>query len=688
MAKLAKSSSADDFSLRDGTLKFGRRRVLQHVPTNFTIVKTVDHAGVFLRFAATQAHSQILSPVGNITGLLRFTSSHRDEPFWMVPQAGTMVADVGLETQWLLAERDAGDCVMLVPLMDGPFVFTLRGARDGLQIAGETGDPEIRGRGGVALFVGVGSDPYEMVALAARAVMKQLGTGRLRADKPTPDFANEFGWCTWDSFYKKVSAARVRRGLESFHEGGVEPRMLILDDGWQDYKKTRTGEERLVSFEPNPARFGGDLRPTIRLAKKQFRVCTFLVWHALIGYWGGVDGAALPSYEVRDQHRSFGPALLQMHPHLNTQYWGDVVGTIPPGRIGKFYGDYHRRLQAAGVDGLKVDNQSMVESVCQGLGGRVEMTKAYRAALEKSATKYFHGRLINCMANAMETYYCSRCSTLMRTSIDFWPKRPESHGQHLYCNAQVGLWFGEFMQPDWDMFQSAHRMGSFHAAGRAVSGGPVYVSDTPDAHDFDLLRKLVLSDGSVLRADRPGRPTRDCLFADVTQEPVLLKVFNYNGDCAVIGAFNCNYHTSEADRVTITGTVSPGDAPGLRGEDFVGFAHQGDRLWRCGQNDHATLRLSEGDWEVISFAPVERGVAVIGLADKLNSTGAILAKRWREDGGVVVTLRDGGTFLAWSERPIEKVFADGKPTRFTYDGATGRVSTDVPAGGHRQVSLL
>ena len=71
------------------------------------------------------------------------------------------------------------------------------------------------------------------------------------------------------------------------------------------------------------------------------------------------------------------------------------------------------------------------------------------------------------------------------------------------------------MQPDWDMFQSSHPMGSYHAAGRAVSGGPVYVSDTPDAHDFKLLRKLVLSDGSVLRADNVGRPTRDCLFADV-----------------------------------------------------------------------------------------------------------------------------------------------------------------------------
>lgn len=678
---------ASDFSLRDGTLRLGERAVLEHVPSNITMVKDPTGAGVFLNLATAQAGSLIQSPAGSIAGLRRFTSCHRDEPFWMIPQAGTNLAAVGLETQWLLAETAASDCVMVVPLMDGAFVFTLSGAADGLQITGETGDPAVQGRGGVALFVAVGGDPYQMAELGARAVMKHLGTGKLRRDKPTPDFANEFGWCTWDSFYKKVSANGVRRGLESFKTGGVEPRMLILDDGWQDYQKKPTGEEQLVSFSPNQAQFGGDLRPMVHVAKKEFQVRTFLVWHAFIGYWGGVDGAALPGYDVREQPRSFSPAILQMHPNFNTQYWGNIVGTVPPERIGKFYDDYHRRLEAAGVDGLKVDNQSMIESVAQGFGGRVAMTKAYRAALEKSVAKHFDGRLINCMANAMETYYCSPRSTLIRTSIDFWPRRPETHGQHLYCNAQVGLWFGEFMQPDWDMFQSAHAMGSFHAAGRAVSGGPVYVSDTPDAHNFDLLRKLVLSDGSILRADRPGRPTRDCLFADVTREPVLLKAFNYNRDCAVIGAFNCNYHAVEAERVTITGAVAPADAPELRGQDFVGFAHQADRLWHCARNDRAPLKLEEGEWEVISFAPVERGVAVIGLADKLNSTGAITAKKWGRDGRLTVTLRDGGKFLAWSGKPVEEVFVDGKPIKFHYGTTTGELSAAIPPGGKRIVSL-
>lgn len=40
------------------------------------------------------------------------------------------------------------------------------------------------------------------------------------------------------------------------------------------------------------------------------------------------------------------------------------------------------------------------------------------------------------------------------------------------------------------------------------------ISDKPGHHDFEILKKLVLPDGSVLRAKYPGRPSRDCLFSD------------------------------------------------------------------------------------------------------------------------------------------------------------------------------
>lgn len=83
------------------------------------------------------------------------------------------------------------------------------------------------------------------------------------------------------------------------------------------------------------------------------------------------------------------------------------------------------------------------------------------------------------------------------------------------------------VQPDWDMFHSKHPAALLHATARVVSGSGVYVSDKPGAHDFELLRRIVLPDGSVQRPLLPGRPTKDILFADVLKDnKTLLKVLS------------------------------------------------------------------------------------------------------------------------------------------------------------------
>jgi hypothetical protein len=104
---------------------------------------------------------------------------------------------------------------------------------------------------------------------------------RLRRREQPPAFVDQFGWCTWDAFYRDVSHERVKEGLASFRAGGVSPRLVILDDGWQATSKRPTGEERLTALDAND-KFPGGLAPTVRLAKEDFGVRTFLVWHAVI----------------------------------------------------------------------------------------------------------------------------------------------------------------------------------------------------------------------------------------------------------------------------------------------------------------------------------------------------------------------------------------------------------------------
>ncbi|KAK1402479.1 hypothetical protein POM88_002084 [Heracleum sosnowskyi] len=128
----------------------------------------------------------------------------------------------------------------------------------------------------------------------------------------------------------------------------------------------------------------------------------------------------------------------------------------------------------------------------------------------------------------------------VKASDDFYPRDPASHTINILSVAYNTLFFGEFMQPDWDMFHSLHPAADYHAAARSVGGCPIYVSDKPGNHNFDILRKLVLHDGSVLRAQLPGRLTRDCLFTDPARDgKSLLKIWNVNKCSGVVGVLNC-----------------------------------------------------------------------------------------------------------------------------------------------------
>ena len=558
---------------------------------------------------------------------------------------------------------------------------------DSLELVAESGDPATVTDQIVGLFVAAGPDPYALLEQAARSVMARMGTGRLRREKPLPAFAGHFGWCTWDAFYGEVSHDKVRLGLESFRAGGLSPRYLILDDGWQSVQKMPTGETRLTGFAAND-KFPGDLAPTVRMAKGEFGVETFLVWHALNGYWGGVDDSSLPGYDARPMRRDHSPGILEFTPGWTTslnEYFGGFVSVVPPRHIARFFQDYHRHLRAQGVDGVKVDNQATLEGVAAGLGGRVVLMQRYHEALEGAAQTHFAGALINCMSCSNEMFYSAPASTLTRTSTDFWPNDPASHGLHLYTNAQVGAWFGEFVHPDWDMFQSGHPMGAYHAAGRAVSGGPVYVSDKPGVHDFALLHKLVLSDGSVPRADLPGRPTRDCLFHDPTREDVLLKLFSRNGEAGVVGVFNARYEAENA-LPPIAGVVCPADVEGLVGDRFAVFAHSTGEVRSLARADVWEVSLPPLTSEVFTIVPIIDGFAPIGLADKLNS-GGTLASVVRHDGVCDVSLRDGGPFVAWCQREPTEVSTEGVALTFTYDAASCLLSVTVPSAGPLRLRL-
>ena len=132
--------SADEFTLTDASLRRGGEAILKDLPAEISLRPDATGTGVFLDFSAKQAAPLLRGTLGRIAGMKRFTSCHRDEPFWMLPRAGTNESQVAPETQWLLAETQSGTFVILVPVLTDTTVFTLSGGDAGLQLTGETGD--------------------------------------------------------------------------------------------------------------------------------------------------------------------------------------------------------------------------------------------------------------------------------------------------------------------------------------------------------------------------------------------------------------------------------------------------------------------------------------------------------------------------------------------------------------------
>jgi len=147
--------------------------------------------------------------------------------------------------------------------------------------------------------------------------------------------------------------------------------------------------------------------------------------------------------------------------------------------------------------------------------------------------------LVGCMCHSTENLYSYFETGLVRASDDFYPKDLPAQTCHIVSCAYNSVMLSQIGTCDWDMFHSKHSHAEMHAAARAVSGGPIYVSDSPGVHDAALLRRLVLSNGQILRAVKPAKPTVDCLFRNPTNDwTTALKIFAPNRVGGVFGVFN------------------------------------------------------------------------------------------------------------------------------------------------------
>lgn len=577
----------------------------------------------------------------SVTGYLAL---EQYKPFWVRPAIGQCAEQLAaLEKQLLfLLWKDKAKYHVMLPLIGHGLRTYLLG--DGEQSVDLHVEIDTVHTPGPLAVLAEGDDPYAVLETAAQAASESLGSFRLRVQKPIPPFVDMLGWCTWDAFYHDVDQDKLMTGIQSFADAGLVPPLVILDDGWQSLDDDR----RLMRFEPNAEKFPDGLAPVIRQIKQQYDVQMFGVWHTLAGYWQGVSphGPLAKQYRIEQSASPLRRADGSELPHGNA---------IAPDDAARFYYDFYAYLRRCGVDLTKVDNQNAQANFAQSPNNRCEMVTRYQQAFQGAAWTYFLGNTIHCMSNRNDVAYNMSATTVWRNSDDYFPRQDDSHQFHVFCNAMNNLWSGLFALPDWDMFWSGHESGAFHAAARAISGGPVYVSDRPGEQNFDLLKKMCTSDGMVLRCNQPALPTRDRLFTDCLHEDRLLKVFNRNATAGVLGLFHCRWHDEPSQRKPITDQYHISDIPTLAAQRCAIFHHQSGQLQISDPQQQHDITVEFRDFELLTMVPLIDGVGLLGLVDKFNGSAAIRSQQWLDPCTVQWELRDGGRIGLVCEHDIHSV---------------------------------
>ena len=354
---------------------------------------------------------------------------------------------------------------------------------------------------------------------------------------------DSLAYCTWNSLGQDLNAEKIMEGLDSLAQNHIHVSTLIIDDNWQSLDG-RQGEANQFhrgwkDFEANPLGFPEGLKASIdKIRERHPKIHDIAVWHALMGYWGGIS----PEGNIAENYKT-----LEVTFRKGTPMAGQRL-TVHPDDIHRMYDDFYRFLSNAGVTGVKTDAQFSLD-LLQDTPDRQSFTNTYQSAWTQAHLRHLSGKAISCMSMIPQILFHSFLPTttpriLLRNSDDFFPDVPTSHAWHVFVNAHNALFTQHLnILPDWDMFQSSHPYSGFHAAARCLSGGPIYITDAPGEHDVDLIHQMTaLGPRGQTVILRPSCVGKTMGVYDKYDEKGVLKIGTYDGKSDVgsgmLGVFN------------------------------------------------------------------------------------------------------------------------------------------------------
>lgn len=563
--------------------------------------------------------------------------------FWANPHFGTDFSTVPDVTQELVYKKTDGTFGVIVPVVSENYKCVLVGKDQNVVTAKLfSWYDNLCTCNGLAFVWAEGENPYTLLEECFSAASVALGNKcPTIQNRRYPEMFEYLGWCSWDALQIRVNEKDLLKKCDEFTQKNIPVRWVIIDDMWGDVRdfydaKYETRNEmfdvmhaaKLYSKEACPKRFPDGLKSCVsKIKDKGYKVG---MWHPTTGYWMGID----PDGELYQEAKEL---LIQTDS-------GRFIHDYKREKSYLYYNLIHDFYRDCDVDFVKIDNQSMMARLYQGLAPIGKIAKEYHDGMEASVGQHFDNNVINCMGMASEDMWNRNVTAISRCSSDFLPESAEWFRKNTIKCAYNSAVQGQLYYCDWDMWWSDDGQAVKNSILKAVSGGPIYLSDELDRSIREVIMPLVLDDGKILRCDRPGMPSVDCLTEDPTNSGKIFKLQNICSDSGIVAVFNFNENEKSA-----IGTVSPKDVYGLSGDEFVIYEHFSKTYKIVTYDEAISVTLNSDEYKLYVIVPIHNGFAPIGRVDKFISPKTIKYVHNEEielyEAGEYAYIKDGKLYI-------------------------------------------
>lgn len=470
---------------------------------------------------------------------------------------------------------------------------------------------------------------------------------RKREEKEIPEPFAYLGWCTWEHYHKNIDEMRLLADLRDIEHSDIPVRYVLIDDG-----HVRNKQDQLSSFLPDSVNFPGGWAPLLNVRRPE-KIRWMGLWYGFPGYWQGISA----DNDFPDRIKAC------LYP-----YGGSMLAGKSRKRIDTFYRYYLESLRDFGFDFLKIDIQSFVLPLYMGGTEVIRQAKACNIALEKETHRLGLG-LINCMAQNVLNMDHTCYSAVSRVSIDYKKFDEDMARSHLFQSYTNTLLQGQSVWPDHDMFHSSDSIcGGMMARSKAVSGGPVYLSDAPRDFVSGLISPLVDREGLLFRPEAPAVPAPESVCSDPFWSGKAYRVVAPVGENTM--AMICYNLNKKAEHRQVK--------TGLRAEDYL------YREGMTGKKRKLPEHLILYDWEkqtaeilkgekiitldgftdrLFYFCPLVNGWGVIGLQEKYLSPATVRIVKCTTK-TLTLEVLEAGRLKVWQDNHLRTVSV-ARPGRIT-----------------------